>query len=181
MNRRIIRILALLAGLFLASLLRADPGPEIERKGRIALADLVAHDAGFSALLERAAGVLVVPDVVPMVFGVGGEYGEGVLLVDDRAVAYYALFTAPFGIDQASEYRAHVLVFLTRQALIDFRNTQGWEVGVHGDLPLLDNAAGLPGDARGDNPDRMVGLVFTEQGIQPGIDLAGGRFSRIAR
>ncbi len=165
MNRTSIRMVALLLGFCLAGVLRADPGPEIVSKSRLALANLVAHDARVSALLERAAGVLVVPDVVPMVFGVGGEYGEGVLLVDDRAVAYYALFTSPFGIDQASEYRAHVLVFLTRQALIDFRNTQGWEVGVHGEVPLLDGTADMPAGVPGEGADSMVGLTHTHGNV----------------
>jgi lipid-binding SYLF domain-containing protein len=158
----------------------SDPGPEIESKGRRALADLVAHDQRTRALVERAAGILVMPDMVEMAFGVGGEYGEGVLLVDDKAVAYYAFAAAPLRLEPRPKNKAHVLVFLTRQALIDFRNTQGWEVGIHGNVPLLDHTVELPVETSA-TADTTVGFLFTEQGLLSGFDLSGGRFSRIAR
>ncbi len=163
-----------------ANAVLSDPGPEIESKGRKALADLLAHDQRTRALVERAAGILVMPDVVEMAFGVGGEYGEGVLLVDDKAVAYYALAASPLGLEPRPRNKAHVLVFLTRQALIDFRNTQGWEVGIHGNVPLLDHTVELPVDTDA-SADTMVGFLFTEEGIVSGLNLSGGRFSRIAR
>ena len=45
-----------------------------------ALEDLRKHSAKAGELLDQAAGVLVFPDVVKMGFGVGGEFGEGVLI-----------------------------------------------------------------------------------------------------
>ncbi len=158
----------------------ADPAAEIEIKSREALANLVARNKQAGALVERAAGVLVLPDLVAMGFGVGGEYGEGVLLVDDEPVAYYALAAASFGLQVGLEYKAQVLLFLTRQALIDFRNTQGWEVGVDATVTLLDDTMGVHADSLA-SADTVVGFVFSNKGFMYDLSLEGSKFSRIAR
>jgi lipid-binding SYLF domain-containing protein len=163
-----------------AAMARADPAMEIESKSRQALAHLATHDRRVTALLEQAEGVLVLPDLVEMGFGVGGEYGEGVLLVDDKPVAYYALAGASFGLQAGVEFKAQVLLFLTRQALIDFRNSQGWEVGVNANVTLLDASAGMHFDSL-EGSDAVVGFVFSNEGLMYDLSLEGSRISRIAR
>lgn len=158
----------------------ADPAVEIESKSRRALASLIAHNEEAGALVEQAAGVLVLPDVVAMGFGVGGEYGEGVLLVDDEPVAYYALAAASFGLQVGLEYKAQVLLFLTRQSLIDFRNTQGWEMGVDATVTFLDDSFGAHSDSLS-SADTVVGFIFSNKGFMGDLSLEGSKLSRIAR
>ena len=48
-------------------------------------------------LSSRAAGILVFPTVVKAGMGIGGEYGEGALLVGGRPVDYYNTISASIG------------------------------------------------------------------------------------
>ena len=59
--------------------LYADSKEKIDSGASQALQRLRAHSPHSDTLLDQAVAVLVFPDVVKMGFGVGGEYGEGVL------------------------------------------------------------------------------------------------------
>src|SRR5262245_4054233 len=48
-------------------------------------------------LASRSAAMLVFPTVVKAGFGIGGEYGEGALLIGGRTVAYYNTIAASVG------------------------------------------------------------------------------------
>src|SRR5438552_13855518 len=52
---------------------------------------------GARELLAKSAAVLVFPSVIKAGIGVGGEYGEGALLVRGRTVGYYNTVSASFG------------------------------------------------------------------------------------
>ena len=60
---------------------QADTKEVIDAQTAQALDRLRGYNDQAAELLEQAAGVLVFPDVVKMGFGVGGQYGEGVLQV----------------------------------------------------------------------------------------------------
>ena len=64
---------------------------------RASLDQFFRQTPGARELANNAAGVLVFPTVVKAGFGIGGEYGEGALLVGGRPVGYYNLVSASFG------------------------------------------------------------------------------------
>ncbi len=133
---------------------------------------------GAEALVERSAGVLVIPEVAAMRFGEGGLYGEGTLFVQGQPVAYYALAGDDMAQVKAGQRQSRVLVFLTLQALIDFRNRIGWTAGrdgkvVHPDAKALKRSRSLDGP--------MVGFSFSDAGLLPAVSFAGNQFNRIAR
>ncbi|MDZ7783000.1 MAG: YSC84-related protein [Halioglobus sp.] len=127
-------------------------------------------------LLERAAGVLVFPDIVEMGFGVGGEFGEGSLLVDGRTIDYYATAGSTFGMAAGSDYKAEVIFFMTREALEDFRERRSVKVGEHLQVPLAVN-----GRHALQVRDAHVGMVFSDGGPVAGPELDGDRITRILR
>ncbi len=170
---------ALLALLLSASAL-ADSRAEIERKSGEALAQLRASGDGVEELLGRAAGVLVFPDVVKMGFGVGGEYGEGVLLVKDQPVAYYATAGASFGLQLGAQFKAEVILFMNDQALTDFRNSQGWKAGVDGSVALVKVGAGGAIDTR-NIQEPVIGFIFSNKGLMYNLTFEGSKITRIAR
>ncbi len=158
----------------------ADSREAIDSKGAQALERLLAHNASAEDLLGKAKGVLVFPDVVKMGFGVGGQYGEGVLLVDDEPVAYYATAGASFGLQLGAQYKSEVLLFMTDEALVNFRNSQGWEVGVDGSVAIIQAGAGGKLDTR-QLAAPVIGFVFSNKGLMYNLTLEGGKITRIAR
>ena len=174
---------SLLVGLALVlqpPLARADSVEEINAKALNALTILGDYVDGSEAFLRSAAGVLVFPDVVKLGFGAGGQYGEGVLLVERRPAAYYATSGAPFGLELGVQFKAEVIVFLSADALQRFRESHSWEAGVDGTVHLARRGSGAGLDPKSIEQD-IVGFVFSNEGLEQEPTFEGTRITRLAR
>jgi lipid-binding SYLF domain-containing protein len=80
-------------------------------------------------LANKANGMLVMPLVTEAGFGFGGAYGRGALLVGNTTVDYYSVAKASGGFQIGAQQYAHVLFFMTDQALTEFRRSPGWAAG----------------------------------------------------
>ena len=69
----------------------------IDRRSADFLTFLRGQSPEAAALMDRAAAILVFPEMVAMGFGEGGRYGEGSLLVGGEAPAYYVTAGASTG------------------------------------------------------------------------------------
>jgi len=179
-TNRMLPLITLLALVFASAGLQADSRQHIDTKSAEALERLREHSADAGRLAEAAAGVLIFPDVVKMGFGVGGQYGEGSLLVEGEPVAYYATAGASFGLQLGAQYKSEVILFMTEEALADFRNSQGWEVGIDGSVAIADVGAG----GKIDNitaKQPVVGFIFSNKGLMGSLSFEGSRILRIAR
>src|ERR1700733_11495263 len=95
---------------FAAPMARAQTSPQVTVDGaREVLADL-RHDKAFGnaeQLLRQAKAVLIVPRLVKGGFFVGGEGGDGVMMVQRRggwsAPGFYAIGAASFGLQAGLE------------------------------------------------------------------------------
>ena len=67
------------------------------------LHSFVRQVPGARELANKAAGILVFPSVIKAGIGIGGEYGEGILLNQQRVVGYYNL---DLGVVRLSAWRA---------------------------------------------------------------------------
>ena len=74
--------LALAAPFSASSPAEAASGQEIEEAVNDTLHSFVDQIGGARPLANKAVGILVFPSVVKAGFGIGGEYGEGMLIVD---------------------------------------------------------------------------------------------------
>jgi lipid-binding SYLF domain-containing protein len=72
---------------------------------RASLDQFFRQTTGARQLTHNAAGVLVFPTVVKAGFGIGGEYGEGALLIAGRRAGYYNLVSASFGFQLGAQAR----------------------------------------------------------------------------
>ncbi|MEN6348465.1 MAG: hypothetical protein ABFD08_03570, partial [Syntrophomonas sp.] len=70
----------------------------IERDSRAALAKLYKTTPAAKALGKKAKAILVFPSILKAGLIVGGQGGNGVLLVDGKAVAYYNIAAASYGL-----------------------------------------------------------------------------------
>src|SRR5262249_57113334 len=92
---------------------------------------------GAGELARKAAGILVFPSVVKAGIWLGGEYGEGLLIIRGRPAGYYNLISGSFGFQLGVQTRRIIIMFMTEQALDSFQNTYGWEAGVHRSITVL--------------------------------------------
>ena len=154
----------------------ADDKAMIDANTERALTWLRGSGEEAQRLLDSAAGVLVFPDVVEMGFGVGGEFGEGALLVDGKPVDYYATAGSTFGMAAESQYKAKVIFFRTDDALQEFRARRSLKLGQHVSVPVATTGR----DAL-DSRESHVGIIFSDQGLVSDLVLDGDRITRIVR
>jgi lipid-binding SYLF domain-containing protein len=139
---------------------------------------------GGDAFLRSAKGILVFPEVIQAGIGIGGEYGEGVLRVKGRSVAYYSITAGSIGFQLGAQRKSILVVFLQDQALKKFRDTartdKSWQVGVDGSVTLLNLGAQASINSATVNQP-IVGFVFGQQGLMYNLSLQGSKVSKLQR
>lgn len=145
------RIVLSLALLFLTIPAQAASKEEIDAEVREAIRNFHRQTNAGRDLSKKAAGMLVFPSVIKAGIGIGGEYGEGALLVKGKTVAYYSIAAASIGFQLGAQSRSQVVLFMNDKVLGDFRNSQGWQAGVDGSVGL----SPLSGPAARSTPRRQ--------------------------
>ena len=135
---------------------------------------------GTRELVANAAAVLVFPTVIKAGMGIGGEYGEGELLARGRPPERYNTASASFGFQLGAQARSIIIVFMTEQALADFKRVDGWKVGVDGSVALINVGVGGSIDtSKVASP--IVGFIFDGKGLMYNLTLEGSKISRMER
>src|SRR5690606_23994435 len=126
----------------------------------------------------KAAGYLVFPRVIKVGVGVGGETGEGALIVDGKNAGYYRTASGSIGFQLGAQAKSIIIAFMTQEALDKFRKSAGWKVGVDGSVALIDIGGGLSIDTVNIN-DPVVGFVFGSKGLMYNLTLEGSKITRL--
>jgi lipid-binding SYLF domain-containing protein len=135
---------------------------------------------GGQAFLDGAAAVLIFPQVLKAGLGIGGEYGEGVLRQGGNNLGYYSTAAASIGFQAGAQSKSVVVVFMTQQALDDFRSKKGWKAGVDGSVAVIKWGVGEDINTL-DIKDPVVGFVFSNKGLMFNLTLEGSKFTEIKR
>ncbi len=143
-----------------------------------ALANLYEKVPGSGKLAHKAKGILVFPSVVKGAAGVGGEFGRGALRVNDRTVGYYQTLSASFGFQLGGSARSIVFMFMTDQALRDFQNSSGWEVGGNASATLIKTGANLNVDSA-TLTQPVLAFVYGNEGLMYDASVQGTKVSKI--
>ena len=110
---------------------------EIDADVRSTIDRFYAQIGGARELADKSYGILVFPSVVKAGFGIGGEYGEGALMVRGQPTTYYNTIGASFGFQLGVQARSVIIMFMTPEALDQFRRSKGWKVGVDGSVAII--------------------------------------------
>jgi lipid-binding SYLF domain-containing protein len=133
---------------------------------------------GSQALVARSAGVLVFPTIVKAGFGIGGEYGEGELIVGGRSAGRYNSIAGSIGFQLGAQARSVIIIFTTPQALASFRRVDGWKVGVDGSVAIITVGVGGSIDtSKITSP--VVGFILDPKGLMYNLTLEGSKITRI--
>jgi lipid-binding SYLF domain-containing protein len=133
---------------------------------------------GGREMAAKAKGMLVMPNVVKAGLIVGGEYGEGAMRVGGKTVSYYNLASGSVGFQIGGQAKDFVILFMTDEVLKQFQASQGWEVGLDGNVALVNIGGGERVDFT-KMKDPIIGFVFDVKGLMADISLKGAKFTRI--
>lgn len=180
-NLRVARILfAGLLGFFVSTNSLAASKAEIDANVEVALAEFYRTSPAGQKLAQQAAGMLVFPRVIKAGIGIGGEYGEGALIVGGNTVAYYSTAAASIGFQLGAQVKSQVILFMDDEALTKFRNSDGWEAGVDGSVALVEFGAA---EEISSNSIRqpIIGFVFSNKGLMYNLTFEGSKMTEIER
>jgi len=159
---------------------QARSAKEIDVSVDVALDRFNNEVPGAKEFLKNAKGVLVIPNVIRIGFGLGGEYGEGSLLIDGKTVDYYSVAAGSFGFQIGAQSKNIVIVFMEENALTTFRDSLGWRAGVDGSVALVDYGAGGSVDTKNMQAP-IVGFIFGVKGLMVNLSLEGSKFTKLSR
>lgn len=129
-------------------------------------------------LFNSSRGILFMPVVTEAGFLLGGAYGRGALRINDATVDYYSATRASFGLQAGAQQYAHVLFFMTEQALSDFRYSPGWAASA--DLRYATPTQGASiGSETTAQFSPVIAVVYGQSGILAGASLSGVKYTRI--
>lgn len=155
-------------------------GARIDQESDAALQTFREQIGGGEIFLDQAAGYLVFPRALRAGLVVGAETGEGVLRVDGKTADYMRITSGSVGAQLGAQARSIVIAFMTQSALDQFRNSNGWRVGIDGSVALIDIGAGKTIDSQNVR-DPVVGFIFGSAGLMANLTLEGTRFTRLNR
>ena len=175
---------ALCLALVAAFALVADPrssaagAASLDAAANETLHSFVRQVPGARELANKAAGILVFPNVVKAGIGIGGEYGEGILLNQKQVEGYYNLISASFGFQLGVQARSIIIMFMTEDALAGFQRRAGWKIGVDGSVTVI--TVGVGGSIDTDEiVSPVIGFVLDQAGLMYNLTLEGTKISRI--
>ena len=176
----LIRILLSIAviSVFLPNNLLAKTAGEIDVSVDGAIERFHKQVIGAKALIKASKGMLVMPNVIKGAFIIGGEYGEGALRIGGKSVDYYNTVSGSIGFQIGGQSKDIILLFLTDEALKQFRASSGWEAGVDGNVALITIGAGERADTT-TSKDPIVGFVFDAKGLIADLSLKGAKFTKL--
>lgn len=144
---------------------------------RKVLADL-RHDKAFgnaAQLIRQAKAVFIVPKLLKGGFIVGGEGGDGVLMVQRRgswsAPGFYALGAASFGLQAGLEQSELIMLIMTQKGL-DGVLRDNFKIGAQAGISVVTLGSGVEGAIGGASlPDVVVWSSST--GLYGGLTVDG--------
>ena len=174
------RTLIAIIALVFATAASAASKQEIDAQVRETLGQFQKQTSAGHELAQKAAGMLVFPKVIKAGIGIGGEYGEGALLIHGKPVAYYNIASASIGLQLGAQARSEIVLFMNEHALGNFRSSKGWKAGVDGSVALATLGAGGSIDTETAKKP-IIGFIFSNQGLMYNLTFEGSKISKITK
>ncbi|HKL04833.1 MAG TPA: YSC84-related protein [Roseovarius sp.] len=129
-------------------------------------------------LAQKSTGILVMPLMTEAGFMFGGGYGRGALRINNSTVDYYSATKGSVGLQIGAQQFAHVLFFMTQDALGRFRRSTGWVAGADIEYVFSDKGENLRADTTTSTAP-VVAVIFGQAGAMAGVSLEGMKYNRI--
>lgn len=150
----------------------------IDGKAKAALDELYKTSPAAKALGKQAIAVLVFPEIIKAGLLIGGQRGDGALVVKGQTVAYYNTTAASYGLQAGVQKFGYALFLMTESARAYIDTSGGWEVGVGPSFVLVDEGIAKSITSTTAKAD-IYAFVFGQKGLMGGIGIQGAKITRI--
>ena len=185
MNR--ICTFALVAGLLLATTTIgpaqsavAASASELSSDGKAALDRLYAQSDRARRYGRDAKAILVFPRIVKGGFLVGGQSGEGILIVNGEVTGYYRISAASLGLQAGAQTFGYALFLMNDTAVDHLRRNDGWAIGTGPSVVIYNEGLATNANSATLRED-IVAFPFDQRGLMAGVDLEGSKIKKIDR
>ncbi len=129
-------------------------------------------------IVQDAKGVLVFPKVFKAGLGIGGEYGEGALLIKGKAVDYYSTAAASIGFQLGAQKKSIIILFTQDEVLNRLRTTSNWKAGADASIAVISLGAGGSIDTAKLN-EPIIAFIIGQKGLMYNLTLEGTKFTKL--
>lgn len=173
-------VIGVMLGFGQAAVAVAASKQEIDANVQEAVENFYKQTSAGKRLAQKAAGMLVFPEVIKAGIGIGGEYGEGALLVKGKTAGYYSTAAASIGFQLGAQVKSQIILFMNPKVLESFRKSEGWKAGVDGSVALATLGAG--GELSTDTvKEPIIGFIFSNKGLMYNLTFEGSKITRLER
>jgi lipid-binding SYLF domain-containing protein len=159
---------------------KADSAAKLNSDSRAALNQLYARIPKARELGKKAAAVLVFPSITKAGLGIGGQYGEGVLIKGGKTVAYYNTTGVAGGLQFGAQRYGYAMFLMNEAAIAQLDKAEGFEVGVGPSVVVMDE--GMAKSATTTTiKDDIYAFIFGQKGLMAGIGIQGNKITRIKK
>jgi lipid-binding SYLF domain-containing protein len=156
----------------------ADTAAEIDKEVMVALEKLYAGSPTAVEFSKVCKGILVYPDIIKAGLIIGGQYGEGALLVKGKTEGYYNTVAASYGLQAGAQSFGYAMFLMTDEALRYLQESDGWEIGVGPTIVVVDKGAAGSMTTSTAKED-IYAFFFDQTGLMAGLGLQGSKISKI--
>ena len=175
----IVTLFVILAGLSTTDKARAITAKNID-VGVTKSLDTLEGMSGGKSVIDKAKGILVFPSVFKAGIGIGGEYGEGALVIKGKTVDYYSTAAASIGFQLGAQKKTIIIAFMDKKALENFQNSMGWKIGADASVAVI--ALGADGSIDTSKLNQpIVAFVFDPKGLMYNLTLEGAKITKLTR
>lgn len=135
---------------------------------------------GGPEVIKKAKGMLVFPAVFKGGIGIGGEYGEGALLIGGKTSGYYSTAAASIGFQLGGQKKTIIIAFMDQAPLDQFLKSKGWKIGADASVAVITLGADGSIDTSKTNKP-IVAFALDKKGLMYNLTLEGAKVTKIER
>jgi lipid-binding SYLF domain-containing protein len=158
----------------------AASAAELNADGQAALSKLYAQSSRAARYRNSARAILVFPKIVKAGLLIGGQGGEGVLLVHGRPTAYYKIHAVSYGLQAGGQTFSYALFMMNDKALTYLDKSDGWAIGAGPSVVVVDKGAAKSTTSTTIAKD-VYAFPFGQSGLMAGMGLEGSKISKIKK
>jgi lipid-binding SYLF domain-containing protein len=176
---RLLGAAAVLAATMVAGpMARAQTSQQVTVDGARKVLNDLRHDKAFgnaAQLMHQAKAVFIVPKLIKGGFIVGGEGGDGVLMVQRHggwsAPGFFAIGAASFGLQAGLEQSEMIMLIMTQKGL-DGVLRDNFKIGAQAGISVVTLGSGVEGAIGGASPPDIV-VWSSSTGLYGGLTVDG--------
>jgi lipid-binding SYLF domain-containing protein len=149
-----------------------------EADANAALKQLYDAEPSAKMIGEKAHAIMVFPRIVKAGFIVGGQYGEGVLLINGKLVGHYNSVAASYGLQAGVQAFGYALFLMNDKALSYLDKSDGWEIGVGPSIVVVDKGIAKTLTTT-TLKDDVYAFIFDQKGLMAGLGLQGSKITKL--